>query len=347
MLSSWTPQRDADEVPTSVAIALSNFCRQAQAPAPPALVRVALTFLPAEEDFRVEAFARAKPPSLPLGPFAVVDILKGTSPEIAAMREKTDYYAWVQQLPLRPPAPALTPPSQPPPAPLALPASPKTWSLGKVRDIPPPKPRGRFVQVGPSKENLRLLFRPEAKERVCALVESSHAQAELLSQFSSQFRGEGETLTWPEVASVLEYHGLLAVFENQERKALEAGLLYYRCSLDKLSKRWGVRPGALKKRIEALSLEGEFNKLRKHFAAEVLDAPNLNHQLRVLTRPGYLKDLGIASALKRQLSSKLKAMLATLPPELETPELRLRELSKKHHLDKNLLSLALQQLKVF
>jgi hypothetical protein len=200
--------------------------------------------------------------------------------------------------------------------------------------------------VEPGKENLRVLFRLEAKDRVSHLLESSRSQYELLSQFSSQFRGEGETLAWQEAASVLEYHGLLAAFEERERAALGAGLLRWRCSLDKLSKAWGLRPGALKKRMGELSLEEDFNQLRKRFAAEILDASNMNHQLRVLARPGYLKDLGIASALPRQLSTKLKAMLAELPSEFETPEIRLRELARKHRLDKNLLSSALQQLKL-
>jgi len=359
MHNSWTPQRAPDEVPTPVAIALSDFCRQAQAPAPPAMVRAALAYLSAEEDFRLEAFARSTPPSSPLGPFAVVDILKGTSPEIAAMREKTDYYAWVKQLPLQPkltPTPSPTPPSglQTAPSPpleaslppSLLPPSQKTWSLGKPY-APPHKPRGRFIQVEPGKENLRLLFRAEAKERVCLLMESSRTQVELLSLFSSQFRGEGEALTWKEVSSVLGYHGLLAVFEEKERTTLREGLCRFRCSLDKLSKAWEIRPVALKKRIEALSLEEEFDTLRKRFAAEILDSPNLNSQLRVLARPGYMKDLGIASALKKQLSAKLKTMLAQLPPELEMPELQLRELAKQHRLDKNLLSAALEQLKLF
>ena len=198
----------------------------------------------------------------------------------------------------------------------------------------------------PGKENLRLLFRPEAKERLGLLLEASCSQAELLSLFSSQFKGEGESLSWQEVASVLEYHGLLAAFESKERAALEAGLLRFRCSLDKLSKAWGMRPGALKKRLEELSLNDAFKKLRKRFAAEVLDAPNVNFQLRILARPGYLKDLGIASALQRQLSAKLRDMLAQLPAELEMPEMRLRELAKKHRLDKNLLASALQQLNI-
>ena len=359
MLNRWTPQREPDDVPSPIAIALSDFCRRAQAPAPPALVRVALAYLAAEEDFLVENLAHSPPPCCPLGPFAVIDILKGTPPDVASLREKKDAYAWAAQLPLLPPAPSAAPPSIEEPSPqmdallppssaaAPSPASKKTWSIGKAKKTPPHKPRGRFVQVEPGKENIRALFRLDAKERLLALLQSAHSQAALLNKLSSQFRGEGETLTWQEVRAVLEYHGMMAVFEDRERKALEAGLLRFRCSLDKLSKAWGLRPVELKKRMEELSLNDAFNQLRKRFAAEILGAPNLNHQLRVFSRPGYLKDLGVASALKRQLATRLKSLLAQLPAEFDTPETQLQELTKKHQLDADLLAVALQQLKLF
>ena len=95
-----------------------------------------------------------------------------------------------------------------------------------------------------------------------------------------------------------------------------------------------------------LGLQEDFNKLRKHFAAEILESSNINHQLRVWVRPGYLKDLGITSSLKRQLTTKLKTLLAQLPSELETPELRLRELAKQYRIDRKLLALAFSQLNI-
>jgi len=230
------------------------------------------------------------------------------------------------------------PPSSPPQ---------KIWSLGKTKNLTAQKPRGRFVQVEPGKENLRVLFRPEAKKRLSHFVESARSQTELLSHLSAQFRGENELLTWQEIAPILEYHRLLELFENKERAALSAGLLRYRCSLDKLSKASGARPDALKKRMGELSLKETFDKLRKRFATEILETANINHQLRALTRPGYLRDLGISSSLKRQLSAKLKTLLAQLPAEFQTKEMQLLELAKQHRLDKKLLLLALQQLNIF
>ncbi|MCL2011367.1 MAG: hypothetical protein FWG75_01055 [Cystobacterineae bacterium] len=233
------------------------------------------------------------------------------------------------------------------PTPSTTTPSKKTWSLGKPPKTSLPKPRGRFVQISPCKENLRVLLHPEAKERLLLFIQSSTSQAELLSCFSSQFRGNGEMLRWKEVASVLKHHGFLAAFEDKERAALCAGLLQHRCSLDKLSKALNTKPGALKKRIAELSLQAEFDKLRKRFGAEILDSTNINRQLRALARPGYLRDLNISFALKKQLSLKLKTSLAQLPPELETPEMQLGELAKKLKLDKKLLSLTAQQLKIF
>ncbi|MCL2178363.1 MAG: hypothetical protein FWC28_00750 [Proteobacteria bacterium] len=225
--------------------------------------------------------------------------------------------------------------------------APKIWSLGKAKTTPPPKPRGRFVQVSPSKENLRVLLQPKAKERLLPLLRASSSQEHLLAKLSEQFRGDGEKLTWQEVSSILGYHDLLLAFEEQERRVLHKGLLQHRCSLDKLSKLCNTSPDTLKKRIAKLGLQEDFAKLRKHYASQILDSQNVGQQLRVLAQPGYVRDLGIKSALQRQFSLKLKSLLDELPPEFETPESQLEALAKKYRLDKNLLLRVALPLKLF
>lgn len=94
----WYRRRHPDDVPTPVAVALSDFCRRARAPASAARVREALSLLTEADDFRVRAMTDGEPEASPLGPFAVVDVVFGANPSLAAARETTGYYEVVQAL---------------------------------------------------------------------------------------------------------------------------------------------------------------------------------------------------------------------------------------------------------
>lgn len=132
MISPWQRRRQPDDVPTPVAVAVSDFCRRAKAPAPAQQVREALALLTEDEDFRVRALTDGEPETSPLGPFAVVDILRGVTPALAAKRQECGYYDVAQELAqvreekTPPPAPAPTTPVFALPAPPAEETDPKT-----------------------------------------------------------------------------------------------------------------------------------------------------------------------------------------------------------------------------
>ena len=89
-------KRLPEDVPTPVAVAVSDFCRRAKAPASPGLVRDALALLEDADDSRVRELTDAEPTAR-LGPFAVVDVILGTQISVAAQREKTGYYDEVRK----------------------------------------------------------------------------------------------------------------------------------------------------------------------------------------------------------------------------------------------------------
>ncbi|RKI09478.1 hypothetical protein D7Y15_23885 [Corallococcus sp. AB030] len=132
MISPWQRRRQPDDVPTPVAVAVSDFCRRAKAPAPAQQVREALALLTEDEDFRVRALTDGEPETSPLGPFAVVDILRGVTPALAAQRQECGYYDVAQELALvreektPPPAPASTTPVFALPSPASEEADAKT-----------------------------------------------------------------------------------------------------------------------------------------------------------------------------------------------------------------------------
>jgi hypothetical protein len=125
MTSPWQRRRQPDDVPTPVAVAVSDFCRRAKSPAPAPEVREALALLAEDDDFRVRALTDGEPEASPLGPFAVVDVLRGTAPALAAQRQACGFYDVVRELAqvreekTPPPAPAPTVPTFAPPPPPA------------------------------------------------------------------------------------------------------------------------------------------------------------------------------------------------------------------------------------
>ncbi len=91
-MNAWQRRRAPEDVPTPIAVALSDYCRRAQAPASPKAVRDALSCLADAEDGGLKQLADGEPQAKPLGPFAVVEVLRGLSPEVAASRERAGEY---------------------------------------------------------------------------------------------------------------------------------------------------------------------------------------------------------------------------------------------------------------
>ena len=81
MSDIWQRKRQPDEVPTPLAVALSDFCRRAKAPASPLEVREALALVSGDEEFRVRQLTDGEPQATPLGPFAAIDVLQGAAPQ--------------------------------------------------------------------------------------------------------------------------------------------------------------------------------------------------------------------------------------------------------------------------
>lgn len=140
MPSPWQRRRDPDDVPTPVAVAVSDFCRRAGGQASPVEIREALSVLSEDEDFRVRALTDGEPKAKPLGPWAVVDVLRGTPEDLAATRQGAGYYELARELvsarshpepgPVAAAAPIVPPAPMVPPR--AAPSAPASTRAGKV-----------------------------------------------------------------------------------------------------------------------------------------------------------------------------------------------------------------------
>jgi hypothetical protein len=139
---AWQRRRSPDDVPTPVAVAVSDFCRRSGYTASPAEVREALSLLAEEEDFRVRALTDGEPEGQGLSPMAVVDVLAGSAQALAAARQACGYYGLARQLVAERehalPAAAAAPPLAP-----ALPAAVTAWNPAAAAPAPVPGKPGK------------------------------------------------------------------------------------------------------------------------------------------------------------------------------------------------------------
>jgi len=339
-MASWERKRQPDDVPTPVAVAVSDYCRRAGAPASPRSVRDALSVLLESDDFRVRAVTDAEPPVRPLGPFAVVDLARGTAPDTAGLRERSGYYALVEEVlalqdaqTAAQPAPALPaehapgsrplespspPPASSPPdrgsarPASAGPATPQGPSVAE-RIAPrrraaqtPAEPRGRFTQVESERSPIEALEAPTGRATLETLLAQHGHRPALLRALAQGYAGRrGTDPSAAELDALLGAHGLIAAVEEGERSLVLAALSEHRGALGRVAWALGLRGQELEGLISGLGLGVEVERLRERFRREALNPASWTARLDLLGRRKYLEDLGIAREFEERLRADL------------------------------------------
>lgn len=330
MHNPWVRKRSADEVPTPIAVAVSDFCRRAGAPAAPAEVRQALSTLAPEEDFRVRTLTDGEPPAQPLGPYAVVDVLGGTAPVLAAQREACGYYRLVKDLlDFQPqPSPSVSSAAQPPVAApsaageaavkLQAAARPKTVSeriapkrrAGGSREASAAPPRGRFTQLAAEQPLLESL---SAADLSSLLTQHGHRPA-LLRALA---RGQTPGLTSQALDGALERAGLLESALASERELLLSTLEEQRGAMGRSAWALGVRPSELRSWAEQLGVTLEVDRIRDRFRREALQPAHWTARLDLLGKRKYLEDIGVSEDFERTVLEDLRRALDATPGTAE------------------------------
>jgi len=327
-LDQWHRRRRPDEVPTPVAVAVSDFCRRARAPAPAAEVRDALSLLSGDEDFRVSSVTDAEPAARPLGPYAVVDVLRGTAPELAAERQKVGYYelaralAEAREQPA--PAPAEAPPPPPPPA-RAAPASerdrPRAASKAASQSVadriaprrrekrPLPEPRGRFSQLPPQTRPVEELQEPQTRPELEALAVQHRHRIALQKALAHQFQSRGKPPSELEVQEALQRHGLLPDLEERERELVLGSYAEHRGASGRVAWALDLSPAELSRLTQALGLKQQVEETKERFRREALASKPLAARLDLLGRDRYLADLGIKRRYLELAAAELRQAL--------------------------------------
>lgn len=359
MSSPWQRRRHPDDVPTPVAVAVSDYCRRAQSKASARDVREALSTLNPEDDFRVRALAEGEPDAKPLGPFAFVDVLLGASPALAAQREGCGYYELARELLVEAPPSAedSLPDRSPPPQglPRNTPAkrqleparaptvaekiAPKKKPLAAPAPLPDaeaaaimvsegapsgkrslPRPRGRFTQLEVQKNSVVTLFEPEGAAVVRQMLEQQHHRPALLEALRVQFSGRSQPdVSSVEVDALLEHHGLLAVTLHREREALLGAYTEHRGAHGRVAWALNVRPSDLEKWVTGLGMKDEVEAVRERFRREALGTSHWTARLDLLGRTKYLADLGITQRFTDTLRKELSLQLDGILPDATDP----------------------------
>jgi hypothetical protein len=336
-MASWERKRQPDDVPTPVAVAVSDFCRRAGTPAVPRAIRNALSTLSEADDFRVRAVTDAEPPVRPLGPFAVVDLARGTPADTAALRERSGYYTLVEELLAlhdardavsAPATPSLPAPAATPAAP-ELPASPRPAATSPAPTVAeriaprrraaavPAAPRGRFTQVEAGRAPLEILEGPDGRTTLETLLAQHGHRIAALRALAHGYTGSRGDPSAPELDDLLLHHGLLEAAEARERELLLSALSEHRGALGRVAWALGLRGAELTALVSRLGLEPEVERLRERFRREALTPSSWTARLDLLGRRKYLEDLGVERDFEDRLRGDLSREMHALGPEAE------------------------------
>jgi hypothetical protein len=340
MTNAWQRRRMPEEVPTPVAVAVSDFCRRAGAPASAAEVRDALSLLSEEEDFRVRALTDGEPRSKPLGPWAVVDMLRGASESLAATRQSCGFYALARALADDSVArPMPEPSSWTPPAPrggskrkektsrltIADRIAPKKRSADDASALAPlpalepqrqvpragTRPKGRFAQISPHLESVDDLFHPEVRDALDARLEQYPDRFALTRALGDQYGGrrEGQPLRTEDVERALCHHGLLDKLAHKEREAILGAYTEQRGATSRVAFVLALTMPELNRLLQALGISEQIEEIRERFRREALSPKHLGARLDLLGRGKYLADLGIRRRFDEALKSDFRKLL--------------------------------------
>jgi len=380
-MSDWNRKRHPDDVPTPVAVAVADFCRRAKAPCSPALVRDALSLLTDGDDGHVRALTDEAPEASPLGPFAVVDIIKGTKPSVAAERQGSGYYEMVRLAAEAEPPPDIAP-SKPAPrarpsspsapakdkktrkpklsvsdkiapkkrvagAPVAARAKPKQPLPGTAflpkRNLPPP--RGRFTRLDSSRSTYEALLKPDAKENLIVVVEQSPTRFQVFQTLEAAYTGRsGAPLSISEVEGALSRHALMDGLAKREREKVLMAVATARGSVPAAARELGVRPTDIDRLVGELRLKKELQEIKETFIREALDPANLTLRLSLLGRQRYLADLKIEKRFTDALTRDVTKLLDDSAEAANTVSELVELAAKKHAIVPDLLNRAVDRL---
>ena len=313
-----------------------EWCSEAHRPVSADEVRSALSLLSWDELLAVRAVLADPPPTHPLGPLALVDLARGTAPELAADRERrrceTD----------------LPPLSSTDPERLPLVAGARAAGEDSRRSRPrlgaePPSPtheKGKRAASGPVIRRARDRVKPKPRqpERVLPLVDDLLASEgrtvleRLIRQHGARRARIAEALAkgWrrvdgaapgeEELSRLLDLHGLARGFESRERDELLHVLRAAAGLRTRAADAVGVTPAVFDTALERLGASGEADSIRAAHRDELRRRATLSERVRMLLgEADRLADLDLLAEMEADVRARLPQLVRALRPSRAVP----------------------------
>jgi hypothetical protein len=285
---------------------VARWCAEAGRQAGDLEIVRALAPLNWDELLAVRAILADPPPSRPLGPHALVDLARGAPADAAAEREREGRYRAEAADAEEASAPALAAAPAPPPRQRKkqAPARRRQVVIHRARDrvSPPSAPAPSLPLV----DELRLAAGRAVLER---LVRRHGARrAAIVEQLAAGWRRmDGSAAAEPDLAALLDLHGMAHAFARRERDELLHALRASGGVRSLAARRAGLAgPAELDAALERLDARAPAERIREERRAEIRGRATLAERLHLLlAEEERLRDLGLLEEFEADLRIRL------------------------------------------
>ncbi len=311
-----------------------DWCSEARRPVSADEVRAALSLLSWDELLAVRAVLADPPPTHPLGPVALVDLARGTAPEVAADRERRRCEADL------PPFSSMDPERLPVVAGARLEDSHR--SRPRLGTEPPAlaheKAKGGASGPVIRRARDRVKPKPRQPDRVLPLVDDLLAsegrtvlerlirqhgarRAKIAAALANGWRcADGTAPGEEELSRLLDLHGLARGFESRERDELLHALRAAAGLRTRAADAVGVTPAVFDTALERLGASGEADSIRAAHRDELRRRATLSERVRMLLGEAErLADLDLLAEIEADVRARLPQLVRALRPSRAVP----------------------------
>ena len=298
-----------------------RWCGEAGRPCSASALRSALAPLSWDELLAARAILADPPTARPLGPLALADLARGTSPAEAASRQREGLYGAGPGVEATVPESDVSLPERTRPA-----ASPRGARRPRGAAAPVVRRARDRAPAGPppakAAPRLDSLFAPAGRAVVERLLRERGARrAELLAALRQDYTlGDGGAPGDPDLDALLDAHGLARAFARHERDELVHALRVAGGSRAAAAAALGLGAEAFEIALARLGATAEAEAVRDGHREELRRRATLGERARLLLTEGErLTDLGLAGELEDDLRTRLPGHVRALRSSSRRP----------------------------
>jgi hypothetical protein len=206
-----------------------------------------------------------------------------------------------------------------------------------------PAPRGRFVNVGASKQPVEELSDPAASELLASMIEQHGHRVAIARALSVQYVGKGGApLAATDIEKAIDAQKLSSRLHKRESELVLSSYGEHKGASGRVAWALGISPAELDKLVKALDLTREVDESRERYRREALAPRNFGWRLDLLGRSKYLDDLDIKRRFNESLGAEVRQLIGSV--EGATVDALVQAAAKKRGVAPELLARAVDKL---